>query len=53
MRFSTALFVSQKLESTTVSGVILERAANEDYNETGKFSLNKQMNDWVSIYRLV
>ena len=43
MRFFTALFVSQKLESTTVSGVILESAANEGYNETGKFFLSLLM----------
>lgn len=41
VKFFTALFVSQKLESTVVSSVILESAPCEDYNETRKFSLKK------------
>lgn len=53
VNFFTALFVSQKLESTVVSSVILESAPCEDYNETRKFSLNKHMNNRVSIYCMV
>lgn len=47
------VILSQKLESTRVSSVILESAPCEDYNEARKFSLNKHMNNWVSIYCMV